>query len=107
MEYQDSERRRRELLAQTREQYRDGHTPPAIHPRYTGVYHELYPNETEESSGTFTLRVFFCLLLFAGFIMLDYKGADTAMVSSSEIVEAVESQTTSEDLVEVWKNLQN
>ena len=38
----DAERRRRELLEQTRFLYSDKRIMPAVHPRYGNTYHYLY-----------------------------------------------------------------
>lgn len=98
----DSERRRRELLEQTRQLYSDRFSPPAIHPRYSGSYNRLYGEEGEESSGTFGARVFLCLLLFAAFVTMDMKKQEIFHVNSERIVKEI---TTDLDVAEVWKNL--
>ena len=38
----ETEKRRSELLAQTRARYSEKYTPPAIHPRYQSTYHSIY-----------------------------------------------------------------
>ena len=44
----ESERRRRELLRQTRKLYDENISLPAVHPRYGNIIHELY--ETDEQA---------------------------------------------------------
>ena len=98
----DSERRRRELLEQTRQRYSDHWNPPAVHPRYSGSYNHLYGEEAERSESTFGARVFLCLLLFAAFVTMDMKKQEVFHVSSDRIVKEI---TTDLDVAEVWKNL--
>lgn len=98
----DSEKRRRELLEQTRQRYSDYWTPPAVHPRYSGSYNRLYGREGEESAGTFGARVFLCLLLFAAFVTMDMKKQEVFHMDSDRIVKEI---TTNLDVAKVWKNL--
>lgn len=98
----DSEKRRKELLEQTRERYSDYRTPPAVHPRYGSAYSQIYGNDEPASSGTLGIRAFFCFLLFTIFVAADYKGEKILNVSSEKIVETI---TTDLDMEEVWKNL--
>ncbi len=100
-----SEKRRKELLEQTRRRYRDSYDPPAVHPRYGAVYGHLYGRNEEEPvpAGTFGIRVFLCMLLFAAFVTMDkqnYKVLDK--VDSRRIVKEI---TTDLDVAEVWKKL--
>ena len=98
----DSEKRRRELLQQTRERYSDYLSPPAIHPRYRSSYNKLYSGESGERAGTFGARAFLCLMLFAAFVTMDMKKQEVFHVSSERIVKEI---TTDLDVAEVWKNL--
>lgn len=98
----DSERRRREILEQTRQRYSDRLTPPAIHPRYSGSYNRLYGDEEYVGESTFGARVFLCLLLFAAFVTMDMKKQEVFHVDSQRIVKEI---TTDLDVAEVWKNL--
>lgn len=98
----DTEKRRRELLQQTREQYSDYFSPPAIHPRYRSSYNKLYSGEREESVSTFGARAFLCLMLFAAFVTMDMKKQEVFHVSSERIAEEV---TTDLDVAKVWKEL--
>lgn len=98
----DSERRRRELLEQTRQRYSDRFTPPAVHPRYSSSYNRLYGEEGAGSESTFGARVFLCLLLFVAFVTMDMKKQEVFHVDSQRIVNEI---TTDLDVAEVWKNL--
>ena len=97
-----SEKRRRQLLQQTRDLYSEKRGLPAVHPRYGAAYSELYGSEEEPLPSTFGLRAMLCFLLFALFIAMDYRGVDVANVSSDRIVQQIEYQP---DIKDVWKNL--
>ena len=86
----DSEKRRKQLLNQTRNLYSDHRIPPAVHPRYANTYASLYGEEEDEVPGTFGLRTILCILLFAAFVTMDYQGEKIADVSSSQIVNVIE-----------------
>lgn len=99
-----SEKRRKDLLEQTRRLYSDRREPPAVHPRYGSVYHGLYGSDSEESTpaGTFGVRLFLAFLLFAGFVTMDRQEYKVFHVNSDRIVQEIE---TDLDVAEVWKNL--
>lgn len=99
-----SEKRRKELLEQTRRLYSDRREPPAVHPRYGSLYRGLYGNEDEESIpvGTFGVRLFLAFLLFAGFVTMDRQEYEVFHMNSEQIVQEIE---TDLDIAEVWKEL--
>ena len=97
----ESEKRRRQLLEQTRSLYTDQGIPPAVHPRYGSVYTDLYSSGEETGKGTFGIRVMLCLLLFAAFATMDYQGTQISSVGSEKIVEVVEYQP---DIEEVFQD---
>ena len=82
----DAEKRRMELLTQTRKMYSEHYAPPAIHPRYQSTYQSLYRVETknkQESSGTLGVRFLIAILLFCLFVVAGKSGdIDTEMVFS-------------------------
>lgn len=92
-----SEKRRKELLESTRALYRDSRIPPAVHPRYGNIYSDLYGEEVP--AGSFGLRVVLCCILFAAFVMMDYKDLKIAQVSSQMVTQTIESDS---ELAEVW-----
>lgn len=96
-----SEKRRKELLESTRALYRDGRIPPAIHPRYGNIYSDLYGEEAAPA-GSFGLRVVLCCILFAAFVMMDYKDVEIAQVSSQMVIQTIESDS---GLAEAWNDL--
>ena len=98
----DSEKRRRQLLEETRSLYSDRNSPPAVHPRYKFAYARLYGSEDEMAPDTFGLRLFLCFMLFAAFVAMDNNGITVKSVSSDRIVQEI---TTDLDVAEVWKNL--
>ena len=82
--------------------YRDREIP-AVHPRYSSIYGGLYPDEERYiESGTFGVRLFLSLLLFALFVSIDYDGRKILNVSSDQIADEIRIDT---DVEEVWKNL--
>ncbi len=98
-----AEKRRKQLLEQTRRRYSDRRDPPAVHPRYGSAYSSLYEEEWEGShAGTLGIRIFLCLLLFAAFVTLDKQEQEIFHMDSSQIVEEI---TTDTDVAEVWQNL--
>lgn len=98
----DSEKRRRQLLEQTRELYNERRTVPAVHPRYKAAYQEIYDEEQAGMPGTFGIRLFLCLLLFAAFVSMDKNGNEVMQVDSTRIVDEI---TSDIDIAEVWKEL--
>lgn len=99
-----SEKRRKELLEQTRRLYSDRREPPAVHPRYGSIYRGLYGNDSDElmPAGTFGVRLFLAFLLFAGFVTMDQQKYEVFHVNSDRIVQEIE---TDLDVEEVWKGL--
>ena len=96
----DAERRRQELLEQTRALYNDRRTIPAVHPRYANAYHYLYGKSQEDinedtKGGTFGIRLFLCALLFAA-------KQEVFHMSSSDIADEITKDT---DIQEIWKSL--
>ena len=100
----ESEKRRKQLLEETRSLYSDWRTPPAVHPRYRAAYGKLYKREEdqEEMPGTFGLRALLCFLLFAAFVAMDQQGGKILEADSTQITEEI---TADLDVAEVWQNL--
>ncbi len=100
----EAEKRRKQLLEETRSLYSDWRTPPAVHPRYRAAYGKLYrrENSQEDLPGTFGLRTFLCVLLFAAFVAMDHQGGKILEADSGRITEEI---ITDLDVAEVWKNL--
>lgn len=89
-------------MEQTRKMYSDREIP-AVHPRYGTIYGGLYPDgERQTENGTFGIRLFLSLLLFALFVSFDYDGRKILNVSSDQIADEIRMDT---DVEEVWKNL--
>lgn len=98
-----SEKRRQQLLEQTRNMYSDRRSSPAIHPRYRNTYGYLYGHEEEPVSvGTLGIRTFLCVLLFAAFVTMDKQDSKVFHVSSDQIVNEI---TSDLDVAEVWREL--
>lgn len=103
----DAERRRRELLEQTRSLYSDRKEMPVVHPRYRNAYRYLYGREEDEltedtKGGTFGIRLFLCALIFAAFLTIDKQKQEVFHMNSNEIADEI---TKDLDLKEIWKAL--
>ena len=97
-----SEKRRKQLLEQTRKLYCDQEIP-AVHPRYGMAYAGLYPEAgMQTESGSFGVRFFLSFLLFALFVSIDYDGREIMNVNSEKVVDEIRMDM---DVEEVWKNL--
>ena len=82
----ETEKRRIELLQQTRRTYSEKYTPPAVHPRYQAVYRSLYKNEAEEkTTSSFMARLVIALLLFGAFFLANQKGLEETEIVANEI----------------------
>lgn len=91
----ETEKRRQQLLHQARELYRDvGETIPAIHPRYLAAYESIYGTDKEEViQSTFGIRVVICVMIFAVFVLTDYKGTTICNLNSEQITEQIQTQS--------------
>ena len=99
----ESEARRQRLLNSTRSLYSDKGTVPAIHPRYKGIYSNLYEDTDDDiPKSTFGIRLFICVLIFALFVAADYKDSSVLSVSSKRIVDEI---TYELNIKSLWDNL--
>lgn len=98
----DSERRRKELLEQTRLRYSDSFSPPAVHPRYHAVYEDLYGTE-ELPSSTLGIRTFFCIMLLALFLSMEHNNDKILNVTSEKVVETITSDMDLQESLEVLR----
>ena len=105
----EAEKRRRELLEQTRYSYQESGIP-AIHPRYSEgakipphppSYSELY-GEEEAEQGSLGIRTFICMILFAVFVFMQNEGKDILHISSTKVVQEVSKNA---DITDVWKKI--
>lgn len=89
----DVEKRRLKLLHETRKNYSDKYSPPAIHPRYQSTYHSLYKDDFDEQAktkNTFLFRTVIAILLFALFYVMNYRNEDIGMVNSQTVINEVQ-----------------
>jgi hypothetical protein len=89
----DVEKRRLQLLQETRRNYSDKYSPPAVHPRFQSTYDSLYrnrQNEQTEEHGTFLVRVVIAVLLFALFFLMDYSNEKIGTVDSQAVISEVQ-----------------
>ncbi len=89
----DVEKRRLQLLQETRKNYSDKYSPPAVHPRFQSTYDSLYrdrQNEQKEEQGTFFVRAVIAVLLFALFFLMDYSNEKIGTVDSQIVINEVQ-----------------
>lgn len=89
----DVEKRRLQLLQETRKNYSDKYSPPAVHPRFQSTYDSLYrdrQNKQTEEHGTFLVRAVIAVLLFALFFLMDYSNEKIGAVDSQVVISEVQ-----------------
>ena len=89
----DVEKRRLQLLQETRKNYSDKYSPPAVHPRFQTTYDSLYrerQNGQMGEHGTFFLRAVIAVLLFALFFLMDYSNEKIGTVDSQIVINEVQ-----------------
>ncbi len=84
----DTELRRIELLAQTRNSHKNYETTPLVHPRY-GLGQQSSEYSQKKTNGSFSLRLTLALFLFVVYAMISYKEYSIGDLDSQDIVEAV------------------
>lgn len=93
----DTEKRRMDLLAQTRNMYQDRRQIPAVHPRYGNVYRNLYGSngmngeeeKTNKRESSFRVRVILALFIFAIYASADYNGMTVGDVTQEDILQVL------------------
>ncbi|MEG0792667.1 MAG: hypothetical protein RR399_02480, partial [Lachnospiraceae bacterium] len=86
----ESEKRRKELLNNAREQYSDRRTPPAIHPRHRAIYGALYEDDDDVlHTSSLSLRIIMCVLLFLCFVGMDYQHASFKHIDTQLICDEI------------------
>lgn len=86
----ETEKRRLKLLQDTRKAYSDNATPPAVHPRYQSAYRSLYPEEMPKAQGTFGIRLFLSILIFALFCAFSYQEKSFGNIDSQYVVQEIQ-----------------
>lgn len=112
----ESELRRRELLRETKRQYRDQEPFfPAVHPRYQRIYRGLYPDGMPEgfrtelhnsevdkdvsgNSSSFTTRILVSALLFVGYIFICQSPGLVKNLDSGQVVKVVQEKVQVDQL---------
>ena len=89
----DTEKRRKKLLAQTRSLYQDDKMLPAIHPRYEAYYRQIYSNESKIYRGTFGIRCMISILAFGMYIVMGINSQMILNVSDLQVREIVMQNT--------------
>lgn len=89
----DVEKRRLQLLQETRKNYSDKYSPPAVHPRFQSTYHSIYghdKSEYEENRGSFLIRTVIAVILFALFFIMDYRNEKIGTLDSQVVINEVQ-----------------
>ena len=85
----ETEKRRMDLLQQTRKAYSARYSPPAVRPRYQATYRSLYGEDTgnaeDMKKGTFGVRMTIAVLLFCLFAAAKYNGVKETETVANEI----------------------
>ena len=85
----ETEKRRMDLLQQTRKAYSARYSPPAVHPRYQATYQSLYGEDIGDAEdmkkGTFGVRMTIAVLLFCLFAAAKYNGVKETETVANEI----------------------
>lgn len=103
----DTEKRRIELLAHTRNAYQDKVFVPAIHPRYGNVYSKLYHSnnadtDMNELKSTFRTRLLLAILLFVVYASADLNSINIGEYSCYEFIEVVSQNIEVENVWNSW-----
>lgn len=88
----ESQKRREQLLRDTRSQYSSRRQIPAVHPRYGAVYKNLYGEDTDAPYSTLGIRIAICLILFGLFAAADYKDELIYKYTPTQIVSEIGKQ---------------
>lgn len=99
----DSEKRRQQLLQETRKLYSEKGMMPAVHPRYEAAYHKLYGNDgAAVPKGTFVIRLLLCVFFFVLFITVDRQNETILSAGSNEILNQIRQDMNLEG---IWNRL--
>ena len=88
----DVEIRRLQLLENTRNNYSNRHSPPAIHPRYRGAYSSLYGEEEKPIyiKNAWLIRLVIAVCIFALFLFFDFQDKQIGIVDSAFVVREIQ-----------------
>ena len=100
----DSEARRRQLLYETRNLYRDEKSTFAVHPRYRAAYQSLYPDE-EIPKSSLKFRIILSILCFVCYMAVYYGNIEIAHFDTDMIRQQISSQMQLYEISEVLKQL--
>ena len=92
------EKRRKDLLIQTRHLYNEKYTPPAIHPRYRTTYHALYDSKGEVKRKKLWLRIIVILLMLLMIYIVYQQGVKTGNINYEAIIDTIKNDLFGEIL---------
>ena len=85
------EKRRLQLLEETRNQYRATYNPPAIHPRYQSAFKTVYQeDEVMMKKHTWLVRFMIAILIFSLFYLMDTQNKKIGTLDSQKIIQEVQ-----------------
>jgi len=88
----DTQKRRRLLLQETRRLYEEHQSNPAIHPRYRASYHHIYKENETTNKSSLKIRILLSIVCFVCYLLVDYGNIVTAHFDDSLIHEMISSQ---------------
>ena len=88
----ETEKRRLDLLARTRNIYNEKNTPPAVHPRYGAAFRFLYGEAKEEEkwvSSTLWARFLIAVFIFVLVFVIDARNQTVGNINSKTVISEV------------------
>lgn len=101
----DSEARRKQLLYETRNLYKDEATTPIIHPRYRASYASVSSNDDDFPKSSLKLRIILSILCFVCYMAVEYGNIEIAHFDGEIIREQIGSEMQLYEISEVLKQL--
>ena len=86
------EKRRHDLLMQTRNLYNEKFTPPAIHPRFRMIYRSLYEKDEKKKQKSSWLRVMLVLFFIAVIYVLYQQEFSIGSINYETVVETIKNK---------------
>ena len=99
------EKRRRDLLTQTRNLYHEKYVPPAIHPRFQTTYHSLYGRNENVKSNYLWLRFLLAVSLFALVFLVYQKEVSIGNINYENIIASIKDNLFGESFPLLIKRL--
>ena len=85
----DIEKRRIQLLKETKKTYSEKYMTPAVHPRYKSTYDSLYNKEPVMQKGSFGIRFFVALLILVLVYAMHFQEKSFGMINDKTIINEI------------------